>query len=157
MKKIRLICIGKTQEKYLQQGIEVFEKKLKHYCSFKIHCLKESNYSRGTQQQWIEEEGDKILKTISPDRITVCCDEKGKLLTSREFASQLSTWGNNGYSEIDFVIGGAFGLSPKVKQSANLVLSFSKFTLTHQMIRLFFTEQLYRAYTIIKNQKYHND
>lgn len=156
MRKVRILCVGKTQDSYIQEGVFIFEKRLKHYCDFQFQVVKEANYRTGTKQQCLEEEGKRLMKLINPSNFTVICDEHGKKMTSVQFAEGFTKWANQGFSQFDFVIGGAYGFSEEVKQSANLVLSFSPMTLTHQMFRLFLIEQIYRSFTIVKGEKYHH-
>ncbi len=101
-------------------------------------------------------EGHKLLKAISSDHVTIACDEKGKLLTSVELSNRFVQWANQGQSKFDFVIGGPYGLSDRVKRAADFRLSFSPMTMPHQLVRLVLIEQIYRAFTIIRNEKYHH-
>jgi len=156
MRKIRIITVGKTQDKYIRDGVAVFEKKLKHYCELNLVVVKEANYANGSAQQWNQEEGQKLIKLMNPRHFTICCDEKGSSFDSIQLANAFQNWSNTGYSTLDFLIGGAFGFSDEVRSKANIVLSLSPMTLTHQMVRLFLIEQVYRAFTIIRNEKYHH-
>jgi 23S rRNA (pseudouridine1915-N3)-methyltransferase len=157
MRKIRILCVGKTQDAYLLEGIKNFEKKLKRFCSFSWVVVKEATYKKGNKNQWISQEGERLRKVIDPGNFTIACDEKGKSHTSPEFADLFQAIANSGHSQIDFIIGGAYGLPEEIAKNANLKLSLSDMTFTHQMIRLLLVEQIYRAYTIINNIKYHHD
>ncbi len=157
MRKIRIICVGKTQDAYLLDGLKVFEKKLKRFCSFSWIYIKESVYKKGNESQWLEDEQSRLGKVIVPGNFTIACDEKGKSHSSIQFAKLFQTIANSGHSQIDFIIGGAYGLPEKITKEANLKLSLSEMTFTHQMIRLLLIEQIYRAFTIIKNIKYHHE
>ncbi|MCP4753446.1 MAG: 23S rRNA (pseudouridine(1915)-N(3))-methyltransferase RlmH [Proteobacteria bacterium] len=156
MRKIRIYCIGKNQEAYLKQGLAVFEKKLRRYCDFQLQCVKEADYASGTKKRWLVEEGRRLLKHDHPNSFSVVCDEKGKSFTSLEFSKEFGKWANRGFSQFDFFIGGPFGLSDEVKNSADLLLGISPMTMTHQIVRLVLIEQIYRSFTIIHNEKYHN-
>lgn len=153
--KITLLCIGKTNEKYLQTGIELYQKRLKHYCTFALLIVKDVKVVRD-RHQLIADEGAAILRHIASEDTVVLLDEIGKPYTSEGFAAYIERHMVQSSRHLVFVIGGAFGFSEEVRQRANASLSLSTMTFSHQMIRLFFIEQLYRAYTIIRNEKYHN-
>lgn len=157
MRKIQIICVGKTQHDYLKTGIEQFEKKLRRICNLKWTTVKEADYSRGTTSQWRKEEGKRILKALPESHFIFACDEKGRQFSSISFANKLTQLNNAGHSQCCFLIGGAFGLSDEIVSKANLKLSLSTMTFTHQMVRLFLIEQIYRAFTIINNEKYHHE
>lgn len=157
MRKIRIICVGKTQDTYLLEGIKIFEKKLKRFCSFSWVFIKEAAYKKGNKSQWLSEENERLLKTVDPRHFIVACDEKGHAHTSPKFAKLFQSIANSGHSHIDFIVGGAYGLPQEILQRANLKLSLSEMTFTHQMIRLLLIEQIYRAFTIINNIKYHHE
>ncbi len=157
MKKIRILCVGNNKDSYIAQGLSVFEKKLKRYCKLQQHIIKEANYGFGSQDRWLEEEGSRLSKLTSPGNLTIICDEKGQSFTSAALAREFVRYANQGYSQFDFIVGGAFGLSDPLKQSADILLSFSPMTTTHQLFRLLLLEQIYRAYTIINGEKYHHD
>ncbi|MEP7196536.1 MAG: 23S rRNA (pseudouridine(1915)-N(3))-methyltransferase RlmH [Saprospiraceae bacterium] len=154
--EIQLWWIGKTNFKYLEDGILDYTKRLKHFCKFGILEIK-STKSITNPKQVQDIEGTEIKKRIDLKDFIIILDEKGKELSSKEFASQLELIQNTGVNRIIFIVGGAFGFGDEIKSRANLSLSFSKFTLSHQLIRLFFVEQLYRAYTIIHHTPYHNE
>jgi len=153
--KIVVLVIGKTNEKYLEDGILIFLKRLKHYVSFDIQEIADV---KGIHDSRIllEKEADQFLKYIKDEDFLVLCDEKGKLLTSVEMSELISKKMTESTKKMIFLIGGAFGVSDAIRKRSNFILSLSKMTFSHQMIRLFLTEQVYRAYTIIKNEKYHN-
>lgn len=157
MRKIRIICVGKTQDSHLNEGLKIYENKLKRYCKLEWLIVKEANYSSGNKTNWLNTEAKNISKALSTKNFTIVCDEKGKQFSSTEFASKVSTLANQGISNIDFIIGGAFGLPKEIVLASQLKLSFSKMTFTHQMIRLILAEQIYRVFTIINNEKYHHD
>ncbi len=157
MKKIRVVCVGKTRDAYLLEGIKLFEKKLKRFCSFSWVPVKEAAYQKGNKELWLSEENNRLQKALDPGNFIIACDEKGQAHTSRKFAGLFQSIANSGHSRIDFIIGGAFGLPQEILQKANLQLSLSEMTFTHQMIRLLLIEQIYRAFTIINNTKYHHE
>lgn len=155
--KIKLLVVGKTDEGFILEGIDKYLKRLKHYISFEIIVLPDAKQgSKPNIEKLKEDEGRMILQKIdAPDQV-VLLDEKGKSFTSEEFAGFIQKKMNGGFSSLVFVVGGAFGFSEEVYKRANDQLSLSKMTFSHQMVRLFFTEQLYRAFTIIKGEKYHH-
>ena len=156
--KITLLMIGKTSFPFVKEGLEMYEKRLVHYISYKrieiADLKKTSALSKG---QIKDKEGDLILKHISSQDDLILLDEKGKSYSSIEWASYLEHKIVNSGKNITFVIGGAYGFSEKIYKRANSKLSFSRMTFSHQIIRLFFTEQIYRAFTIIKGEPYHNE
>lgn len=154
--QIKIITTGKTKEKYLKSGIQVYLDRLKHYG--RIDYI-EGQGTRGqaAPEQQLRAEGDWMLSKFGPHDFVVLLDEKGKHLSSRGLAKQLNQWMNHVGQPICFVIGGAYGFAPEVRARANDTLSLSKMTFSHQMVRLIFTEQLYRAFTILAGQSYHND
>lgn len=154
--KIKLIVIGKTDEKYLQEGITKYLDRLKHYVLFEIVLI--NDVKMGTKPNTSlqkEKEGKLFLEKIQSNDFVVLLDEKGKSLTSIECADFLQKR-MNASQDVVFLIGGPFGFSQEIYDRANDKLSLSKMTFSHQMVRLFFVEQLYRAFTIIKGEKYHN-
>lgn len=152
--KCELFFVGKTSEKYLKEGVDQYIKRLNHYLTVKEVIISASSLSDSMKA--VNEEGASILSRIKPRDFVVLLDETGTFLTSPELASKMEKWMVDGYSKLIFVTGGAYGLSIELKQRANFILSASKFTFTHQMIRLILTEQLYRAMTIIRNESYHH-
>lgn len=156
--KLSLFFVGKTSFKYLEPGIADYEKRIKRYIDFDIKIIKDLKVSKSMPANMVKvKEGESILKQIKPGDFLILLDEKGKQYTSREFAKLIDNKILTGVKSLVFVIGGAFGFSEDVYKRANGKLSLSKMTFSHQPIRLLFTEQLYRAYTIIKGEPYHND
>lgn len=153
--KVILLCIGKTNETYLKQGIEIFQDRLHHYTSFELAVLKDVK-NPGNSVRLMELEGQSFLQFLQEDDFLVLLDENGKSLTSTGLAQFLEKHQNGSTRRLVFAIGGAFGWSEAVRKRANFTLSLSAMTFSHQMIRLFMVEQIYRAYTIIKGEKYHN-
>lgn len=153
---IKIIAVGKLKEKYSKDAIEEFKKRLSSYCSLSLieipaQEIKDENLA----QKYMEIEAQKILSSIRPESYVVTLEILGKSLSSEEFAGKIKELSNEGYNEIVFVIGGANGLAREVSQRANFKLSFSKMTFTHQLIRIFLYEQIYRAFKIINNENYH--
>ena len=155
--KIKLLAIGKTDDKNLQVLISTYEKRLKHYIKFEIEIIPDiKNAKNLSQKEQKEKEGELILKKISPFDQLILLDEKGKEFNSMDFSKFLQKRMNSGIKQMVLVIGGPYGLSEKVYQKATGKISLSKMTFSHQMIRLFVVEQIYRAFTILKNEPYHH-
>ncbi len=154
--KMKLIAIGKTDEAFLVEGIEKYLKRLKHYVSFEIMVLNDVKTGKKLNiELQKEQEGRAILEKVQSNETLILLDENGKEFTSVGFANFLQKKLNAG-NNLVFVIGGPFGFSTEVYQRADAQLALSKLTFSHQMVRLFFVEQLYRAFTIIKGEKYHH-
>jgi len=155
--QIKLIAIGKTDDKQLLQLIEQYQKRLKHYIKFDLDIIPDiKNVKNLSEKQQKEKEGELILKKLVPTDILVLLDENGKQFTSVEFSNYLQKKMNAGIKQLVFVIGGPYGFSETVYQKAQGKLSLSKMTFSHQMIRLFVVEQIYRGFTILKNEPYHH-
>lgn len=156
--KITLLAIGKTNAKYLQEGIEQYIKRLSHYIPFEFKILPDVKTTKGlTQEKQKEMEGQMFLNCIQSGDVIVLLDEKGKEMTSREFSVYLDKKMVTVAKNLIFVIGGPYGFSQEMYNRANEKLSLSKMTFSHEMIRLFFIEQIYRAMTILKGEPYHHD
>ena len=156
--KITLLAIGKTNTKYLQEGIEQYIKRLSHYIPFEFKILPDVKTTKGlTQEKQKEMEGQMFLNCIQLGDVVVLLDEKGKEMTSREFSVYLDKKMVTVAKNLIFVIGGPYGFSQEMYNRANEKLSLSKMTFSHEMIRLFFVEQIYRAMTILKGEPYHHD
>ena len=153
--KILLLLVGKTSEAYLKEGIDVYLKRLSNYVSISVNVLSVS--SAKDKSKSIEEESKSIQSKLLPGDFLVVLYEAGKEIGSRQLAELFQKWMVQGIGRVVFVIGGPFGIASGIKQRANLILSVSKFTFTHQMVRLILVEQIYRAMTIIKNESYHHD
>jgi 23S rRNA (pseudouridine1915-N3)-methyltransferase len=155
--KVTLLLTGKTEDDYIQKGFEVFGQRLKHYVPFEcvvIPALKNTKALSPEQQK--QKEGELILKHVQPADRLILLDEKGKEFTSLEFSAYIQQQMNAGIRNLVFVIGGPYGFSEEVYKRAPARISLSKMTFSHQMVRLFFVEQLYRAMTILKNEPYHH-
>jgi 23S rRNA (pseudouridine1915-N3)-methyltransferase len=155
--KIQVITIGKTDEATIVAGIQKYEKRLTHYTSFRWQILPDiKNVKHLTEAEQKHREGAAILKCLQPNDFLILLDEKGKQLTSVGFAGFLEQHQNRSTQQLIFVIGGPYGFDEEVYKRANYKLSLSSMTFSHQMIRLFFVEQVYRAFTIIKGEPYHH-
>lgn len=156
--KIELAVIGKTSIGYLKQGIDEYIKRLKHYVPFEIKYIDDiKNTKNISEDQQKRTEGAKILSLLDKSDFVVLLDEHGKEYTSMQYSSYIQKRMLSGAKKVVFVIGGPYGFSQEVYDRANDKISFSKMTFNHEMIRLIFTEQLYRAYTIINHEPYHNE
>jgi len=156
--KIKLLVIGKTDDKNLNELISMYQKRLQHYIQFQLEIIPDLKNSKNLSQlQQKEKEGELILNKISPTDQLILLDEKGKDFRSKEFANYLQKKMNSGIKQLVFVIGGPYGFSEKVYQKAMGKISFSKMTFSHQMIRLFVVEQIYRGFTILRNEPYHHE
>lgn len=155
---IKLVVVGKTEEKYLKEGIEIFEKRLKFYIPYEMIIIPSLKDTKNLSPQMVKErEGELIIKQVSKADKVILFDEMGEEFRSIEYANFLQKNMNAGIKTMCFVVGGAFGFSDEVYKIANLKIAMSKMTFSHQMIRLMIVEQLYRAFTILKNEPYHNE
>ncbi len=155
--QITLIAIGKTDSVDLEQLISIYEKRLQHYIKFQFQIIpdiKNSKHLSETQQK--EKEGELILSQLQSSDVLVLLDEKGKHYTSMEFSQFLQKKMNSGIKNLVLVIGGPYGFSEAVYAKAHGKISLSKMTFSHQMVRLFLVEQLYRGFTILRNEPYHH-
>ena len=156
--KITLITVGKTTFPFVKEGIEVYLKRIKHYIAFDMVEIPElKNVSSLTKEQIKSKEGELILKQIKPTDKVILLDEKGRDFSSVEWSKEIEKEMNMGTKNLIFTVGGSYGYSQDVYNRADSKLSLSKMTFSHQIIRLFFVEQLYRAFTIIKGEPYHNE
>ncbi len=154
--RMRILCIGESKALYLKEGEADFVGRLKHYTPFTLEMIRAVRHSKSESGDQIQkEESELLLKKIESDSTVVALDPNGKSFTSESFAAKISAWQNQGKREILFIIGGPLGLHPSLLSRADLILSLSKMTFTHDMARLILLEQLYRAYTILKGEKYH--
>ena len=156
--KIKVLVIGKTDDKNLQLLIDKYEKRLKHYVKFQMEIIPDLKKTKNlSEKEQKEKEGELLLKKIdSLDQLWLL-DEKGKTFRSLEFSKFLQKKMNAGVKQIVFAVGGPYGFSEGVYQKAVGKLSLSEMTFSHQMIRLFLVEQIYRAFTILKNEPYHHE
>ena len=156
--QIELLCIGKTDQGWLKEGIDVYAKRLRHYVPFELtECHPPGKWKGLPPEQLKEKEGEVILSRMKKACISVLLDEKGKSFRSLAFAGFLESLMNRSPKTVLFVIGGAWGFSEEVYNKADHLLSLSPMTFSHQIIRLIFAEQCYRAMTILRNEAYHNE
>lgn len=155
--KIKLLAIGKTDEKALQQLIDKYQARLKHYINFELDIIPDIKNSKNlSEKQQKEKEGDLLLKKIQTSDYVVLLDENGKEFNSVQFANYLQKKMNSGYKQLIFIIGGPYGFSEAIYKRSNEKVALSKMTFSHQMVRLFVVEQIYRGFTILKNEPYHH-
>jgi len=155
--QIKLMCIGKSVKGFLEDGEKHYLDKLKHYINFKVEMYPDVKQSKQTSEDEIKKkEGELFLSKLSSSDTVVLLDEHGKQFSSIDFSEFLQGYMNRGLKTLVFVVGGPYGFSDEMYSRANGQLSLSKMTLTHQMIRLFFIEQVYRGMTILKNEPYHH-
>ncbi|MFN4027421.1 MULTISPECIES: 23S rRNA (pseudouridine(1915)-N(3))-methyltransferase RlmH [Flavobacterium] len=154
---IKLIAIGKTDNKALQSLIEEYTKRLSFYIKFDVEIIPDiKNVKNLSEAQQKEKEGELILSKINPTDQLILLDENGSTFSSVAFSEYLQKKMNSGTKTLVFVIGGPYGFSPEVYQKAQGKVSLSEMTFSHQMVRLFFIEQLYRGFTILRNEPYHH-
>lgn len=149
-----LLCTAKTDDKEIKNLCEQYEKRLKHYTKFRIEEIPTPKIQ--DSKKLTEKEGELLLERIHSADTCILLDENGKEMGSESFANYIQKQLNTGNKRCFFVIGGPFGFSDSVKKRADATISLSQMTFTHQMVRLFFTEQVYRAFTILKNEPYHH-
>jgi len=155
--KITLIAIGKTEDKYLIDGIEKYLNRLKHYINFNLLIIPDvKNTKNLSEAQQKNKEAEAIHKQISNSDVVVLMDERGKKYSSVTFANYLNKQMIGSVQHLVFIIGGPYGFDESIYKRANASISLSDMTFSHQMVRLFFVEQLYRAFTILKNEPYHH-
>ncbi len=156
--KVSLIVIGKTDASYLSDAITEYKNRLVHYIPFEMLVIPDiKNVKNLSENQQKEKEGELILKALQPGDCLVLLDEHGKEFTSLQFAAYMEKKMHNVAKRLVFLIGGPYGFSDAVYKAAAEKISLSKMTFSHQMIRLIFTEQLYRAMTILHNEPYHHE
>lgn len=155
--KIKLLEVGKTTESYVRQGLAVYTKRINRYYSFEEESLELPRSSKKAEPDRLKQlEGERILSRIQPTDLLVLLDDRGKEMDSVAFAEWLQQQFHQQRQQIVFLVGGAYGVSNEVRNRADMVLSLSKMTFPHQLVRLLFAEQLYRACTIIHNEPYHH-
>jgi len=155
--QIKLIAIGKTDLSELNRLISVYQNRLSHYVRFSFEIIPDLKNSKNLSEKLQkEEEGKLILSKIKPTDRLVLLDENGKEMNSIAFSSYLQKQMNSGIKQLVLVIGGPYGFSETVYKKASGTLALSKMTFSHQMVRLFVIEQLYRGFTILKNEPYHH-
>ncbi len=156
--KIVLLAVGKTSTDYLIKGIEGFIKRINHYVPMELSIIPDLKSTKGlTEETQKVREGQAMIAALQSGDVVVLLDERGKEYTSREFASQIDRKMVQGIKRLVFVIGGPYGFSQEMYDRANEKISLSRMTFTHEMVRLFFVEQIYRAMTILRGEPYHHD
>ena len=155
--KITLLVVGKTTDSHIEALIQEYQKRLTHYLPFTLQVIPELKNTKAlTSEQQKQAEGELILRTITPATDLILLDEHGKEYRSIEFADYIQKRMSSG-RDVVFVVGGPYGFSEVVYQRANGKISLSKMTFSHQMVRLFFVEQIYRAMTILRGEPYHHE
>lgn len=155
--KTQVWAIGKTNDTYLLDGCAIYENRLKHYLPFQLKILPELRQAgKWNSDQLKKKEAEVVLKQLKADDQLILLDERGKQYTSEALAKQLDKWQQLSKRRLIFLIGGAYGFDDSLYQRADVSLALSTMTFSHQMIRLFLLEQLYRAMTILRNEPYHN-
>lgn len=156
--KITIIAVGKTATSYIQNGIDTYMKRLRHYLPVELVIIPDIKQTRAlTSAEQKVREGMAMLQMLQPGDRVVLLDERGVELSSRDFSERLSKRMNQGLRRLVFIVGGPYGFSDEVYTRADSQLSLSKMTFTHEMVRLFFVEQVYRAMTILAGEPYHHD
>ena len=157
--KITLVTVGKIQDKFLEEAIKEYSKRLSRYCKLEILQVADEKTPEGASEavelQIKEKEGQRILSLIRDDAYVIALAIEGKMLDSEELAERIEKLGVSGISQIVFVIGGSLGLSAQVMKRADYALSFSRMTFPHQLMRVVLLEQIYRSYRIMNHQPYH--
>ena len=155
--KITLLLVGKTDDSTIGQLVDDYTKRLSHYVSFNQQALPDLKKTKHlTQEQQKQQEGNLLMAQIAPSDYVILLDEKGKQYSSIRFSEFIQKQLNSGVKHVVFVVGGPYGFSDLIYERSNALLSLSPMTFSHQMVRLFFTEQLYRAFTILKGEPYHH-
>lgn len=156
--RLHVIFTGRTVGKFFQEGVAEYGGRIGHYLPFTLEELPDLRNARNlSEEQQKEREADQVLKSLVPGDVLVLLDERGKEFTSRQFAEFLEQRTHTVSKRLIFLVGGPYGFSPRIYEAAQAQVSLSKMTFSHQMVRLFLMEQLYRACTIIKGEPYHHD
>ena len=156
--KIKLIVIGKTDSNELNQLIQTYLKRLQHYIKMELEIVPDiKNRKQLSEKLQKEKEGELLLKSLKNTDVVVLLDEKGRQFRSVEFSNYLQDKMNASTKQLVFIIGGPYGFSDTIYKRATSKISLSKMTFSHQMIRLFMVEQIYRAFTILRNEPYHHE
>ncbi len=154
---LKVIVVGRVRQGYLRTALGEFTQRINKYSSLEIIEIKEERIaSRADSERIKEEEAERIISKLDSHSYKIALDEQGKELSSLKFARLFEEVSRKGYRQMSFIIGGALGLSSRIKEQADLILTLSRMTFTHEMIRLFLLEQIYRAFTIIRGEPYHN-
>lgn len=155
--KVECWFIGKTTPPYLEEGVQVFQQRLRHYLPFQVELIPDIKQAgKLGPDQLKDKEAAAILQRLRPEDWLVLLDERGKEFTSEQFAKYLEQQLGQSHRRLIFLVGGAYGFAPALYERANAKMALSRLTFSHQMVRLFFLEQLYRAMSILRNEPYHN-
>lgn len=154
--KIKLIVVGKLKETSFREISEELSKRIRPYCSFSLIEISAENLKEVSSDEIAQKkEAERIFPHLSEDAFVITLEIEGKMLDSIQFARKIQEISHTGVNEVIFIIGGATGIHPSIKQKSNFAFSFSKMTFTHQFVRLILQEQLYRAFKILNNEPYH--
>ena len=156
--EIQLLCVGKTDRSFWHDAVEEYEKRLRYFIKFSIIYITDvKSYKKTTSRKIKEDEAKLIFQKIKSEDVVILLDEKGKSFSSLDFSKEVEHYMISGNKKIVFIIGGAFGFDDTIYEKFSKKMCLSTMTFSHQMVRLFFCEQLYRAFTIINNHPYHNN
>lgn len=156
--RINLLCIGKTDDKEIVSLIKYYLPRIPKHWNFELIEIPDVKNAKNLSPDQLKKEEAKLFQNqIDSSDLVILLDEKGKQFTSREFSEKIDNWMGTSVKKVNILIGGAYGFSEEIYQRANEKISLSKMTFTHQMIRLFFVEQIYRASQILAGKPYHND
>lgn len=156
--KITLLVVGKTDAEYVRKGVEEYEKRVKHYVPYEMKVIPDVRRTKNAGEARQKElEGEAILAQVETSDFVTLLDERGEELTSKEFAKFLSQKMVGGVKRLVFVIGGPYGFGEAVYERADMKVSLSRMTFSHQLVRVLFAEQLYRGMTILKGEPYHHE
>ncbi len=156
--KITILCIGSTKAAYVQEGMKIYLTRLKHYTNCEVEAIEEKKtWKKLPAEPRKKAEGEAILSRLQSGDLAILLDENGDLMGSRLFAERLEKWMASGPQRIVLIVGGAFGFSGQVYAAVPKRISLSAMTFNHEMVRLFMLEQLYRAFSILRGEPYHND
>ena len=155
--KIRILAVGRLKNQIFYQGIQDYLARLKNYVHVRIEEVRDFPLRKGMSSQIVnDQEGEFLKERLKDDSFYVVLDVKGKQKSSEDFSGLIAKWENSAVKEVTFILGGAFGVSEELTRNAREKISLSKMTFTHEMARLFLTEQIYRAYTILRGVPYHH-
>lgn len=155
--KAELWCINKTTQSFVSEGIDMYVKRIKHYTNFDIHVFPSPKASNKLPLDKLKQaEAQLILNKLKPSDYLILLDEQGQIFDSIEFAKKIEKLQNASHKKIIFLVGGGYGFDSSLKERSNATVSLSKMTFPHELVRIIFLEQLYRAFTIIKGEKYHH-
>ncbi len=155
--RITLLCMGKTDFGFIREGIALYRERMKRYINFALVEIPDKKKGEMSREEWMKREGEQILSQVDGTDYLVLLDERGKQMNSQEFSGFVGMKMSQSVKHLVFVIGGAYGFSPEVNKRANAKISLSSLTFSHQLVRLVFMEQIYRAFTILKGEPYHHD